>query len=382
MLTDDLSPAGHLALPVDLRPANGLVHTLTVPPTGSAELLWELLRGKGVDPDHTYFDRWRADQCHFSTAAGDRIEAWDYTSGLPVPEWVTLRTADHSTLAEISYVGGPERILRVPRRVPSPGRATASLSRESTHPYQRPRSEVEHAATRPFWPSDIARILAQHVEVTPQHLAGPLQQIPLDRLVDFDLPSFDEVSQRGRYTVFEVGERPRSRPSFQAWVLADYIADAVAAARRPPRAAQVLTRPIHGYPIPQVVLTPRDADREHVALVCDWRGRGTGVATILCPPLVVLDDFERLVARDAPWPHAPPVAHEAPVALQDAFERQFIQLLHPANQHEWVVPVVAVADPESTTTTDCNGQIATRAGPNSAGRSTSHFSLGRGGITK
>ena len=99
------------------------------------------------------------------------------------------------------------------------------------------------------------------------------------------------------------------------------------------------------------MLTPRDADRDHVALVCDWRGRGTGVTTILCPPLAALDDFERLVARDAPWPHAAPVAQEAPVALQDAFERQFIQLLNPVNQHEWVVPVVAVADSESTTTT-------------------------------
>ena len=212
VLTDDLTPVGHFALPVDLRPANGLVHTLTVPPTGSAELLWELLRGKGVDPDLIYCNRWSADQCHFCTAAGDRVEVWDFTSGIPVPEWVTLRMADRSTLADIDYVGGPERTLRVPRRVPSPGRATASFSRGSTHPYQRPRAEAEHVAARPFWPSEVARILAQHVEVTPQHLAGPLQQIPLDRLVDFDPPLFDEISQRGRYTVFEVGERPRSRP--------------------------------------------------------------------------------------------------------------------------------------------------------------------------
>ena len=372
VLTDDTVPALHRALPVDLRPANGLVHTITMPPSGSAELLWELLAAKGVDPESAYKALWQAGGCFFCNEAGERFDSWDVMTAVHFPEWLCLSVEGSGSLPEIAYVGGPERTLRVPPRVPHPaaeGRGTEA------HPYRRPVPGSEAPNPRPFWPTEVARILAQHVEVTPQHLAGPLQRIPLDRLVDFDLPTFDAASQRGRFTMFEVGETPRSRPSFQAWVLEDYIADAVSAARRPPRAAQVLTRPIHGFPIPQIVLTPRDADRADVALVCDWRSKGSGVVTILCPPDAALADFESLVTRDAPRPHPPTVAEGALAALQDAFDRQFLALLQPANQHEWIVPVIAAGPDEASTTTTVTAKLP-------AAEASSHFAASSSGATQ
>ncbi|CAE7501382.1 unnamed protein product [Symbiodinium sp. KB8] len=373
VLTDNTVPALHRAMPVDLRPANGLVHTITVPPSGSAEMLWELLAAKGVDPESAYRTLWQTGGCSFRNEAGERFDSWDVTTAAQLPEWLCLSAGGGGSLPEIAYVGGPERTLRVPPRVPfSP--ATEGRDVEA-HPYRRPVPGSEATHPRPFWPTEVARILAQHVEVTPQHLAGPLQRIPLDRLVDLDLPAFDAASQRGRFTVFEAGERPRSRPSFQAWVLEDYIADAVSAARRPPRAAQVLTKPIHGFPLPQIVLTPRDADREDVALVCDWRSKGSGVVTILCPPAIALADFEGLITRDAPRPHLPAIAEGALAALQDAFDRQFQALLQPANQHEWIVPVIAAGPDEASTTTTVTAKLPTA-------EASDHFAASSSGATQ
>ncbi|CAE7826695.1 unnamed protein product, partial [Symbiodinium sp. CCMP2456] len=303
LLTGAAELRGHKACPVDLRAVGGQLHTVVLPPAGDVSIIGRLLHDKGAaDIDLP------PDGCDFFAPDGSRVVSW--TCGAELPEWLSVAVG--------LPVSGP----------------------------------------RPFWPTEVARILAAGVEVTPSHLNGPLMSVVLGRLAELEQPDFDPSTLRGHYTVFEVSERPRTRASYRDWTLADYVADACVGARRVPRAVQVVSRPIHGYPVPQLVLTPRDAEAGHQALLCDWRGRGHGVVTVLCPPSVDVGRFEELIERDLPFPGRFVPAAVPVVMIQDAFSRQHLRVATPVCQYDWVVPVLDIQEQEPDTGATSSDPVA------------------------
>ena len=144
--------------------------------------------------------------------------------------------------------------------------------------------------------------------------------------------SFEE-SQQGHFTVFEPGFRPRHRD----WLLDDYVADAVGSAAGPVRAAQILTRPLQGYPRPQLVVTPVSAPRTFLAVPFDFRQVQGQVTTVSLPPALPMVLVQEAVLRAAPMPGD--ARFPGPLeSVTDAAGRQHFDARPPIDRYEWLVP--------------------------------------------
>ncbi|CAE6973415.1 unnamed protein product [Symbiodinium sp. CCMP2592] len=199
-----------------------------------------------------------------------------------------------------------------------------------------PGSSSARPPQAPLRPTEIAFIRAARATVFPPDLDGPALYFPLERIILELRPQIDPQG-RGRYTVFEPGARPRVRACGADWVLGDFAADAAGSALFPVRSIQFITRPLHGHPIPQVVLSPTTAPALHYAVVFDLRSQGSDVVTACIPPALQLGELEPFVAAGAPIPALLRFRQGPPQALIDSADRQHGSITPPLAKFEWVI---------------------------------------------
>ncbi|CAE7821566.1 unnamed protein product [Symbiodinium sp. CCMP2592] len=222
-----------------------------------------------------------------------------------------------------------------------------------------PGSSAARPPQMPLRPTEIAFMRAARATVFPPDLDGSALYFPLERIILELRPQIDPQG-RGRYTVFEPGARPRVRSCGADWVLGDFAADAAGSALFPVRAIQFLTRPLHGFPIPQLVLSPTTAPALHYAVVFDLRHQGTDVITACIPPVLQLDALEPFVAAGAPIPAMLRFRQGTPQALLDSAGRRHAAITPPLAKYEWVVPQFGPQDPDLPVTAETEGSEADR----------------------
>ncbi|CAE7487237.1 unnamed protein product [Symbiodinium sp. CCMP2592] len=208
-------------------------------------------------------------------------------------------------------------------------------------------------------PTEVAFIRAARAMVFPPDLDGTALYFPLERIIVELRPSIDSQG-RGRYTVFEPGARPRVRACGADWVLGDFAADAAGSATFSVRAIQFITRPIAGYPIPQVILSPASAPVNHFAVVFDLRCQGLDVVTASVPPVLPLQELEPYVAAGAPIPSLMRFRQGPPLALIDSAGQRHLAISAPLAQYEWVVLQFVMQDQDMPVTVACSESEAAR----------------------
>ncbi|CAE7463599.1 unnamed protein product [Symbiodinium sp. CCMP2592] len=136
------------------------------------------------------------------------------------------------------------------------------------------------------------------VRLVPEDFDYTLLRRPAALLVP-ELRALFDATQRGRYTVFEPGQRPRTRQCHVSWLLEDFVADAVGSSVQQPRSVQILQRPLAGLPGPHLVLTHLDAPWAFLAVPFDMRGSHGNVVTAHVPPAIPLELVPGYVAQGA-----------------------------------------------------------------------------------
>ena len=230
---------------------------------------------------------------------------------------------------------------------PTPADPSCSAEASALHCNTPSRSTVGHPTV---WPAHrpqsslqlvrqpgITYMHAAKVGIYPPDLDGPALYYPLDRIV-LELRMQPDDADRGHYTVFEPHQYPKVRPGRRDWVLSDYAADAASASQVSIRSVLFITRPMRGYPIPQLVLTPTGAPVPWLAIPFDLRAMNHGVITACIPPVLELQELPAHIAAGAPVerPIGPGLALPAP--LIDSMGGQHERISAPLARYEWLRP--------------------------------------------
>ncbi|CAE7633716.1 unnamed protein product [Symbiodinium sp. CCMP2456] len=197
-----------------------------------------------------------------------------------------------------------------------------------------PKLATRHAAGT--MPSEISYMRATHVRVLPSDLDGPALYLPMARMVATLRPEVDD-SGRGRYTVFEPGQRPRVRTCGDDWRLSDFAADAAGSSTQTVRTLQFVTNPIGGLPRPQVTLTPASAPLQALAVPFDLRDLALNVVTAVITNQALMDDLPGLLAAGAPIPRLVTFPQGPPRAIRDSAGRRHAHFRVPLVDLEWAV---------------------------------------------
>ncbi|CAE7333185.1 unnamed protein product, partial [Symbiodinium sp. CCMP2456] len=197
-----------------------------------------------------------------------------------------------------------------------------------------PKLATRHAAGT--MPSEISYMRATHVRVLPSDLDGPALYLPMARMVATLRPEVDD-SGRGRYTVFEPGQRPRVRTCGDDWRLSDFAADAAGSSTQTVRTLQFVTNPIGGLPRPQVTLTPVSAPLQALAVPFDLRDLALNVVTAVITNQALMDDLPGLLAAGAPIPRLVTFPQGPPRAIRDSAGRRHAHFRVPLVDLEWAV---------------------------------------------
>ena len=194
------------------------------------------------------------------------------------------------------------------------------------------------AKTRiPKAPTDLQHVVASQARILPEELRWPLTAQLIGELHAYTPAPAPDDEGCSTYTVFDPLRHFRSRRAHQSWSLADYVADAVFSLGRPARIALVLAKPIEGFAVPQIVLTPYDAARDHVALPFDFRSFGRGVLTLEARAGMTANDAwgaaseHGLLGRQAARPEVADEFH-----MTEASSRPVQALQLPLHEHQWL----------------------------------------------
>ena len=176
---------------------------------------------------------------------------------------------------------------------------------------------------------------AAKVGIFPPDLDGPGLYFPLDRVV-LELRMHPDDSDKGHYTVFEPHQHPKVRQGQRDWVLSDFAADAASALQVSIRSILFITRPLRGYPIPQLVLTSTEAPANWLAIPFDLRDTGHEVITTCVPPVLALPELPAHIAAGAPISH--PLGRDlaAPAGVVDSLGRYYDSISAPLARYEWL----------------------------------------------
>ena len=202
-------------------------------------------------------------------------------------------------------------------------------------PDMRPSGLEIHKATAPKKPSDLQCIVAGAVPWTPAALSGTLQQLPFREALSLEM-EFPDSADDGRFAVFDVTFHARNRRRESTWSLLECVADAMASAGTRTRAVQVLTKPLHGLPLPQITLTPAHAPRGSLALPFDLRPIGLYICTLEVSAGMTLQDLLQAAAARCDRRGVIASLHSQDWQLRDALDCDLDRLLEPPSLHEWL----------------------------------------------
>ncbi|CAE7295726.1 unnamed protein product, partial [Symbiodinium sp. KB8] len=265
VLTAAQAPAGGRAVPVDLRPLDGLLHTVDLVFPGSAADIWPLLHEKGVDPGGRLEQAWRTGLCRFEDEQGRAIDHFRVDCAA---EWLALRPVDPENPIGIvvDYVGGPGAILRAPRPVERPG---------ITSPTTRTTTAVQPVA---FHGQSLA---VAEVAVLPEELISHADRATsLNSAQGLRVLFQNAAAPQRRYVLFERVGHMHTRRLGVTWTLDDVVRDVMSVVPML-RCIQILHTPMPGLPILQIAATELGWPMSSLAVPFDLRGTGLSVCTLV-----------------------------------------------------------------------------------------------------
>ena len=105
---------------------------------------------------------------------------------------------------------------------------------------------------------------------------------------------------------------------------------------RPARIALVLARPIEGFAVPQIVLTPYDAARDRVALPFDFRSFGRGVLTLEAQAGMTANDVRAFAYEQGLLGRLARLEVAEDFHMIEASSRPVQALQMPLHEHQWL----------------------------------------------
>ncbi|CAE7762521.1 unnamed protein product [Symbiodinium sp. CCMP2456] len=223
------APQAGRAIPVDLRPVGGELHTVELPWQCDASVVWLALQAKGVDLPGNWQEAQREGGLAFFNHLGVEIDAWDLTGD--VIQWVSLR-------APASGLNGPD------------------------------------------WNAIAARVTA----ILPTQLANTaLHGMTAASLHLYECQAA-EVDATRAYSLFHGQSHLSIREAEAHWTVGQYLADATKGVSDNARRVQILSLHLPSLPTPQIVVTPLDTPEGSTVVPVDARGIGGGVHAIAIGP--------------------------------------------------------------------------------------------------
>ena len=265
VLTAVQAPAGGRAVPVDLRPLDGLLHTVELVFPGHVAQIWPLLHGKGVDPGGRLEQAWRDGSCRFENEQGQPVDRLDADCEV---EWLALRPVDRANPLGlvVDYIGGPGAILRVPMPVPPP---CGSSSTTCTTTAVQPLAFHGQALT------------VAEVAVLPEELISHADRvIALSSVQGLRIFFQNAAVPQRRYVLFERVGHMHIRRLGVTWTLEDVVRDVMSVVPML-RCIQILHSPLDRLPVLQIAATELGWPVGSLAVPFDLRGAGLSVCTLL-----------------------------------------------------------------------------------------------------
>ena len=269
VLTAANAPPGHRALPIDLRPLGGLLHTIEAAVPGELEPIWAALREKGVDPAGRLEQAWRDGLCVFADQFDQPVTVLRNTEE-PL-EWLLLRVTNPEEQAGlvVDYLGGAGAVLRVPAPV-APPTPLAPTTRTTT-------------AARPVTFHGQALSVAE-IAIQPADLAGIADRATrMSALPGLRYFLKERMPEQRHYTLFERTGHLHVRPLADNWCLDDLVRDVMTLVPML-RSIQILHSPLDRLPILQVVATDLGWPQSSAAVPFDLRSVGLSVCTFVIGP--------------------------------------------------------------------------------------------------
>ena len=269
VLTAANAPPGFRALPIDLRPLGGLLHTIEVAVPGNLEPLWDALREKGVDPAGRLEQAWRDGLCVFADQLDQPVAALRNTAD-PL-EWLQLRAANPEEPAGlvVDYLRGAGAVLRVPAPV--------------APPMQRAPTTRTTTAARPVSFHGQALSVAE-IAIQPADLAGVADRATcMSSLPGLRFFLKERTPAQRHYTLFERTGNMHIRPLADNWCLDDLVRDVMTLVPML-RSIQILHSPLDRLPVLQVVATDLGWPQSSAAVPFDLRSVGLSVCTFVIGP--------------------------------------------------------------------------------------------------
>ncbi|CAE7355562.1 unnamed protein product [Symbiodinium sp. KB8] len=300
VLTAVQAPAGGRAVPVDLRPLDGLLHTVELVFPGHVAQIWPLLHGKGVDPGGRLEQAWRDGSCRFENEQGQPVDRLDADCEV---EWLALRPVDRANPLGlvVDYIGGPGAILRVPMPVPPP---CGSSSTTCTTTAVQPLAFHGQALT------------VAEVAVLPEELISHADRvIALSSVQGLRIFFQNAAVPQRRYVLFERVGHMHIRRLGVTWTLEDVVRDVMSVVPML-RCIQILHSPLDRLPVLQIAATELGWPVGSLAVPFDLRGGDTrhpmSEAQFYTPafPAVWTQDpaVAQVVSDDADSPRSQPSA--------------------------------------------------------------------------
>ncbi|CAE7939239.1 unnamed protein product, partial [Symbiodinium sp. KB8] len=280
VLTAAQAPANSRAVPVDLRPLDGLLHTVELAFPIAADAIWPLLHDKGVDPGGRIEQAWHAGLCRFVDEQGRVVDQLEANNEV---EWIALRSADPANPLRLAvdYLGGPGAILRVPRPAARPcGSGHTTCTTTAVQPLA-----FHHQA-----------LAVADVAILPEDLISHADRaVSLHRASGLRVLFQTNTAPQRRYVLFERVGHMHVRRLGVTWTLHDVVQDVMSIVPML-RCIQILHSPLAGLPILQVVATELGWPTGSLAVPFDLRGAGLSVCT-----LVIGAGLSQRTLHDAVW---------------------------------------------------------------------------------
>ena len=327
VLTAASLPRSFRAIPIDLRPLSGLVHTISVDCPSLTRTAWQVLRDKGATLCRA------GAPVEDAAAPGFLDESRDPAPRIDDfhPEWLTVPAqlgGDQADL-HIMYPGDPAYV----QREPPDGAAAAALPNPGTVPSNGADSALGNEAV-----SLLQTVVELQTDAEPKGMMMP----PGAPNPDIDPPALLLTAGHPCLTKDGQEHRPDAQPAVQPAYLRQAFfenervdlfswgavgpADQglftifdperhVTVARRPPEptlphlveaavtgapfrvdGVQVLMHTVPGYPLPQLVLRPTDAPRGFFPVPWDLRAAGTALRTVNHQPGETMESAVRRLA--------------------------------------------------------------------------------------